>query len=86
MSYRLGFRKPLTLCVLAVTTGFLTTRSSTNSKGSLPPAFYTTAATSIKPETVMNAGLMDMFNNAVGSKNSGGKWSSETFLREVQAG
>ena len=78
----LDLRKASTFCVLAVTAGYLQSRSTANCRGGTIQAL---AFRSAKPDlTTMNAGgLMDMFKGVSGS--SKGSFTAEEFLRMVKA-
>ena len=75
-----NLRKASAFCLLAVTAGYLSSRTSTSCRGTIP----TVALRSAGPElTTMNAGLMDMFKGVTGSNK--GTWSAIEFQRMVQA-
>ena len=75
-----NLRKASTFCILAVTAGYLNSKTSTSCRGTIP----TIALRSTGPElTTMNAGLMDMFKSVSGSNR--GTWSAVEFQRMVQA-
>jgi hypothetical protein len=79
---------PTTFCVLAVTAGYLNSRSSTTCRGSLPTVAFRSASNKAAESTTINAGLMDMFKDAMGSNPgsvSKGNWSAEEFQKMVVA-
>lgn len=76
-----NLRKASTFCVLAVAAGYFHSRHSSTCRGSLPNLAFRSRQGRAE-STAMNAGFMDIFKGAVGTK---GTWSAEEFQRMVKA-
>lgn len=76
-----NLRKASTFCVLAVAAGYFHSRHSSTCRGSLPNLAFRSSQGRAE-STAMNAGFMDIFKGAVGTK---GTWSAEEFQRMVKA-
>ena len=76
-----NFRKASTFCVLAVAAGYFHSRAS-SCRGSFPTLAFRSSQGGRADSTAMNAGFMDIFKGAAGTK---GTWSAEEFQRMVKA-